>query len=87
VCLGIPGRVTRIVDEARGIAEVDQAGRSRQVSLLLLKGPEQPGVGDFVLVHAGMAVSRVDEQEAGEILRMLEGFGEPMAEPEPVVAR
>ena len=87
MCLGIPGQVTKIVDESRGVAEVDMAGRSRRVSLLLFKGDERPSIGDFVLVHAGMAVSRVDAEEAAEISRMLEGFGEPVVEPKPELVR
>lgn len=82
MCLGMPARVLEIVDEAHSIAEVDMSGRRRKVSLALLVGDERPGPGDFVLVHAGMAVSRVDEAEAGEISRMLEGYGEALSEPE-----
>jgi hydrogenase expression/formation protein HypC len=83
MCLGIPGRVVEMVDEARGIAEVEMSGSRRRVSLVLLTGADRPAPGDFVMVHAGLAMSRVDEGEALEITRMLEGFGEPVGEPEP----
>lgn len=80
MCLGLPARVVAVSGE---IAEVEEAsGRRRRAGLLLLKGDERPGVGDFVLIHAGLAVGRVSEEEAREASAMLEGFGDLLGEPE-----
>ena len=66
MCLGIPGRVDRI-DGA--MATVDFGGAGRQVSLELVPGEVR--AGDYVLVHAGFALERIDEEEARETLQML----------------
>jgi len=65
VCLAIPGQVIEIVDEANRLAKVDVAGVRRNVSVALLDG-EDGGVvpGDWVLIHVGFAISKVDEEEA-----------------------
>lgn len=81
MCLGMPGRVLEIVDDVKDVAAVDMAGVRRNVSLALLKGDERPAVGDWVLVHVGMAMSRIDEAEAMASQEMLEGFGD-IFEPE-----
>ncbi|OLZ11320.1 HypC/HybG/HupF family hydrogenase formation chaperone [Sulfobacillus thermosulfidooxidans] len=74
MCLAIPGRVTEIVDRERDIAKVDVTGIKRNVSITLLKslGIEP---GDWVLVHVGFAMSKIDEQEAQETLAMLQELG------------
>lgn len=74
MCLAVPGKVLKIVDEARTIAEVDVAGVRRNVSIELLNGQDEPAPGDYVLVHLGCALSRVDEEEAMELLRVLEAL-------------
>ncbi len=66
MCLGIPGRVDRIEGE---MATVEFGGAGRQVSLELV--PDEVKVGDYVLVHAGFALERIDEDEARETLQML----------------
>lgn len=76
MCLGIPGRVVEIVDERRHIAKVEVAGVRRNVSIGLLTGPDRPHLGDYVLIHVGFAMSKIDEEEAAETQRMLEGFGQ-----------
>ena len=76
MCLGIPGRVVAIVDEARGLAKVEVGGVRREVSIGLLEGADRPGLGDYVLIHVGFALSRIDEAEAAETLRLLEGMGQ-----------
>ncbi len=76
MCLAIPGRVVELVDELNRIAEVDVAGVRRKVSVGLLDaegGAAQPG--DWVLIHVGFAISKVDEREALATLRLLEGMG------------
>jgi len=64
VCLAIPVKVTEITG---AVARVEMAGVTREVSVMLL--PETQ-VGDYVLVHAGFAIERIDEQEAAETLRL-----------------
>jgi hydrogenase expression/formation protein HypC len=76
MCLGIPGRVVEIVDESRQLAKVEVAGVRRTVSVALLEGDERPGLGDYVLIHVGFALSKIDEDEATRTLRLLEGQGE-----------
>lgn len=66
MCLSIPMKLVE-KDDLAGIAEVD--GVRRGVSLMLL--PEPPQLGDWVLVHAGYAISQVDEEQAKETLDLL----------------
>ena len=76
MCLAIPGKVVEIIDEERQIAKVDVVGVRRNVSIGLLAGDERPTPGDYVLIHVGFALSKIDEQEALETQRILEGLGE-----------
>jgi hydrogenase expression/formation protein HypC len=73
MCLGIPGRVTEIRDEA-GLAmgKVDFGGVRKDACLAYL--PEVK-LGDFVIVHVGFAISRVDEEEALKTLEILDQMG------------
>jgi hydrogenase expression/formation protein HypC len=73
MCLAIPGRILEIVDEVNRLAQVDVAGVRRTVNIGLL---DDAGVGDWVLIHVGFALSKVDEQEAQETLSLLQGMGE-----------
>lgn len=76
MCLAIPGQVVDIVDETRRLARVSVAGVRRTVSIALLDGAEPPVCpGDWVLIHVGFAISRVDEAEAVATLRLLEAMG------------
>ena len=70
MCLAIPSKIVSISD---GMAEVEVSGAIVKASLQLL--PEA-GVGDFVLVHAGFAIQLLDEAEALETLKLLEGIDE-----------
>jgi len=76
MCLAIPGHVVELVDEVNRIATVDVAGVRRNVSVGLLDA-EGDGAepGDWVLIHVGFAISKVDEREALATLRLLEGMG------------
>jgi hydrogenase expression/formation protein HypC len=76
MCLAIPGQVLEIVDERNRLAKVDVAGVRRNVSVGLLDG-EDGGVaiGDWVLIHVGFAISKVDEAEAEATLRLLGEMG------------
>lgn len=80
MCLGLPARMLGVVDLVKDVAEVEElSGRRRRVSLALLRGEDRPSAGDWVMVHAGLAVGRVEEAEAMEASRMLDGFGELMS--------
>ena len=66
MCLAIPGQVIEIVDDLNRLAKVDVAGVRRNVNVGLLDGEDGGGVGpgDWVLIHVGFAISKVDEEEA-----------------------
>ena len=76
MCLAIPGQVLEVVDTANHIAKVNVAGVRRNVNIGLLVD-EDGGVlpGDWVLIHVGFAISRIDEQEARETRELLEAMG------------
>ena len=69
MCLAIPGRVVEIVDEAGGIAKVEVGGVRRNINVALLDAVD---VGDYVLIHVGFALSKVDEEEATRTYALLE---------------
>ncbi|HEY6551495.1 MAG TPA: HypC/HybG/HupF family hydrogenase formation chaperone [Solirubrobacterales bacterium] len=76
MCLAIPGQILEMVDETNRLAKVDVAGVRRNVNVGLLgEGDEGVGPGDWVLIHVGFALSRVDEEEARATLKLLEGMG------------
>jgi hydrogenase expression/formation protein HypC len=70
MCLAIPSRITKIKDN---IATIDVDGVQRQASLLLL---DDAKVGEFVIVHAGFAIQRLDEKAARETLALLKEAAE-----------
>lgn len=74
MCLAIPGQVVSFEDETRRVAKVDVAGVRRRVSMDLLL-PDDPRVGDWVLLHVGFAISKIDEQEAATALAFLREMG------------
>jgi hydrogenase expression/formation protein HypC len=73
VCLGIPAQIVELVDPDAGLAKAEISGVRRDVSIALC--PEA-GVDDWVLVHVGFALSRIDEEQARETLALLEQLGE-----------
>jgi hydrogenase expression/formation protein HypC len=75
MCLGIPGQIVEIVDETYQIAKVDVSGVRRGVSIALLAG-EDVSPGDWVLIHVGFAMSKIDEREARETMQILQEMGE-----------
>ncbi len=76
MCLAIPGQILEVVDEANRLAKVDVAGVRRNVNIGLLDADgDGAQVGDWVLIHVGFAISKVDEEEAMATRRMLEGMG------------
>jgi len=76
MCLAIPGQVIEFVDEPNRLARVDVAGVVRSVNVGLLDVDDDGArPGDWVLIHVGFALSKVDEEEAMATLRMLQGMG------------
>lgn len=75
MCLAIPGRIVEIVDAENSIAKVEVGGVKRNINIGML-GENEAGIGDYVLIHVGFAMSKVDEKEAEETLRMLKQIGE-----------
>jgi hydrogenase expression/formation protein HypC len=75
MCLGIPGQVIDIVDDANSIAKVDVSGVKRNVSIALVR-PEGIEPGDWVLIHVGFAMSKIDENEARDTLQALQMMGQ-----------
>ena len=83
MCLGIPGRVVEITDVRNKLAMVDVCGVRRQINLACVVNEEhsvESCVGDWVLVHVGFAMSRIDEHEAQLTLDLLNQLGEAQAE-------
>ena len=87
MCLGIPGRVVSIEANPLGMTQgrVSFGGITKEVCLAYVPGVE---VGDYVVVHVGFAISRIDEQEAAEVFRLLERMNETaeLAIPQPSAA-
>ncbi len=74
MCLAIPGKIVEIVDDANRIVKVDVGGVRRNINVGMLD-PHEAQVGDYVLIHVGFAMSRIDEREAEETLRLLRELG------------
>jgi hydrogenase expression/formation protein HypC len=76
VCLAIPGEVVEFLPDNNGqLALVDVVGVKRRINIGLLDGVPL-STGDWVLIHVGFAMSKVDEREAAEALSMLEMMGQ-----------
>jgi hydrogenase expression/formation protein HypC len=81
MCLGIPGRIVAITDPARKLGMVDVAGVRREINLACIVDEEhlvEDCIGDWVLIHVGFAMSRIDEREAAATLALLSQLGEIM---------
>jgi len=75
MCLGIPGKIIEITDMNHKLAIVDIAGVKRQVNIACIVDEQHPPescLGNWVLVHVGFAMNRINEQEAAETLKLLE---------------
>lgn len=72
MCLAIPGKIVEIIDEENQIAKVEVGGVRRNINTGML---DDTRVGDYVLIHVGFAMSKIDEQEAQETLRVLQEMG------------
>ncbi|MGD0439662.1 MAG: HypC/HybG/HupF family hydrogenase formation chaperone [Acidimicrobiales bacterium] len=79
MCLGIPGEVVELFDSDRHLAKVDVAGVRRNINIDLL---EDEGVapGDWVLIHVGFAMAKIDEDEARRALASLQLMGQAYAD-------
>lgn len=76
MCLAIPGQIIEIVDAPNRLAQVDVAGVRRTVNVALLDEDGAPAApGDWVLIHVGFAISKVDEEEARATRSLLERMG------------
>lgn len=74
MCLGIPGQIVEVTDIERKLAVVNVSGVKRQVNIACIVDEAHPAescVGDWVLVHVGFAMNRIDEEEAAETLKIL----------------
>ena len=83
MCLGIPGKIVEITDSTQMLALVDVAGVKREINVTCVVNEEHPlesCIGDWVLVHVGFAMSRIDEREAAATLEVLTELGEVQAE-------
>ena len=79
MCLGIPAQIVRIDDAERMLATAEVGGVRRQVNIICIVDDQHPVeacVGDWVLLHVGFAMSRIDEAEAEATLRVLTELGE-----------
>lgn len=76
MCLGIPGQLVEMVDADQDLAKVDVSGVRRTISIKLIAG-EGLNPGDWVLVHVGFALARIDEDEAAETLTAMRRLGQP----------
>jgi hydrogenase expression/formation protein HypC len=74
MCLAIPGRITEMYELANlPMGKVDFGGVMKEVCLAYLDAPE---VGEYVMIHVGFAISKVDEEEAFRTLELLREMGE-----------
>lgn len=77
MCLGIPGQIVAITDEARLMAMADISGVKREVNVApVVDGPLAGLVGSYALIHVGFAMALIDEDEAARTLEALQGLGE-----------
>ncbi len=79
MCLGIPGEVVEYLPGQPDLARVNVSGVKRVINVGLLTG-DLPEPGEWVLIHVGFAMSKIDEQEAAATLELLEGIGQAYAD-------
>ena len=79
MCLGIPGQVTELLERHEHLARVDVSGVGRVIHIGLLEDEDvQPG--DWVLIHVGFAMSKIDEEEARIALEGLQLLGRELTD-------
>jgi hydrogenase expression/formation protein HypC len=79
MCLGIPGEIVELMDDRPDLAKVDVSGVRRAINIGLLED-EKLEPGDWILIHVGFALSKIDEEEAKAALDFLEGIGQAYAD-------
>jgi hydrogenase expression/formation protein HypC len=79
MCLGIPGKVVEVLGDRPDLAKVDVSGVRRAINIGLLED-QAVEPGDWVLVHVGFALSKIDEDEAKAMLELLKGIGKAYAD-------
>lgn len=75
MCLGIPGEIIEIDQERPDLAKVAVSGVKRMINIGLLSD-DRPVPGDWILIHVGFALSKIDEEEASAALKFLEDIGQ-----------
>ncbi|MEM6399963.1 MAG: HypC/HybG/HupF family hydrogenase formation chaperone [Cyanobacteria bacterium P01_D01_bin.116] len=83
MCLGIPGQIIEINDAKNKLATVDVSGVKRQVNIACIVDEQHPPescIGDWVLVHVGFAMNRINEKDAKETLQLLQEMAELMVD-------
>ncbi|MGD1910874.1 MAG: HypC/HybG/HupF family hydrogenase formation chaperone [Rivularia sp. (in: cyanobacteria)] len=83
MCLGIPGQIIEITDASNKLATVNVSGVKRQINIACIVDEEHPPascIGDWVLVHVGFAMSRINEKDAAETLQLLQEMAELMVD-------
>jgi len=77
MCLGIPGQIVEIVDETLQLAKANVSGVRRNINVGLVNSDEEKvRIGDWVLIHVGFAMAKIDEAEAQSTLSVLADIGE-----------
>ena len=83
MCIGIPGRIVEITHAGNKLAMVEVLGVRREINIACVVSDEHPVdscIGDWVLVHVGFAMSRINEKEAQLTLDVLRMLGEAQTE-------
>ena len=83
MCLGIPGQIVEITDVINKLATVEISGIKRQINIACIVDEQHPPescIGDWVLVHVGFAMNRINEKEAAETLKLLQEMAELMVD-------
>lgn len=81
MCLAIPGKIIEIVDAENSIVKVEVGGVRRNINTAMLD-PSDVQIGNYVLIHVGFAMSKIDEKEAHESLKLLQELADYKAEME-----
>jgi hydrogenase expression/formation protein HypC len=79
MCLGIPGQIVEIVDTEKQLGRVEVLGTTRTINLILLE-PEAVQPGTWVLIHAGMATSQLDADQASQLLQLIQELDRQLEE-------
>ena len=83
MCLGIPGKIIEITDATNKLAIVDVSGVKRRINIACIVDEQHPPescIGDWVLVHVGFAMNRINEKDAAETLQLLQEMAELMVD-------